>query len=136
MASKELHQFGAMLPKDNARTFRMLTFPSFLPSFLPSPKATQSQKTHVHTQQCIPGLYIFPMQLSFEWYRYLPQLNRSEIKEDFNILVPRAPTFFFKLLDEGLWDHPKISLFSLAVQNLMRNKVKSATLLRIGLYFR
>ena len=52
------------------------------------------------------------------------------------ILVPRAPTFLFKLLNEGLWDHPKISFFSLAVQNLMRNKVKSATLLRIALYFR
>ena len=96
MDSKELHQFGAMLPKDNARTFRILTFPSllpsFLPSFLPSPKATQSQKTHVHTQQCIPGLYIFPMQLSFEWYRYLPQLNRSEIKEDFNYYHAHAHT--------------------------------------------
>ena len=55
---------------------------------------------------------------------------------ELNILVPRAPTFFFKLLNEGLWDHPKISFFSFAVQNLMRNKVKSATLLRIGLYFR
>ena len=47
---------------------------------------------------------------------------------------PQSPNvFFFKLLNERLWDHPKISFFSLAVQNLMRNKVKNATLLRIGL---
>ena len=52
-----------------------------------------------------------------------------------SILIPRAPTVL-NLLREGLWDHPKISLFSLAVQNLLRCKVKNATLLRIGLDFR
>ena len=45
---------------------------------------------------------------------------------------PQSPDFFFSIVERGVREQPKISFFSLAVQNLMRNKVKSATLLRIG----
>ena len=48
---------------------------------------------------------------------------------------PEPQRFLFKLLNEWLWVHPKISFFSLVVENLMRYKVKNATLLRICLYF-
>ena len=53
----------------------------------------------------------------------------------FHSRLQNPNVFFFKLLNEWLWVHPKISFSSLAVENLMRFKVKNATLLRICLYF-